>query len=454
MQVKFDKTDAVSGVLTINLVEADYAAQTKKSLNEFCKKAKMPGFRPGMVPMGLAKKMYGTEAKAQAVNEVLSTALTNYIRDEKLPILGEPISNEAQKPQPIETATDFEFIFDIALAPEMTVELSSQDKVAYYDIQVSDEMVQQQVEAFAQRGGHNENVNDYQDRDIVRGTLTELDAKGHKKRGGLVVEAASVMPTYFKNDEQKALFAAAKPGEAIVFNPTTAYDGHATELASLLKVEKEEVEQHSGDFSLKVEEISRYVSAPVDQALFDQVYGEGIVKSEEEFRAKIKEGMAQQFVGDSDYKFLVDVRKHIEEKVGAVQFPEAILRRFMWEQNKDREGFTEEKFNEEFPKSLDELKWHLIREQLVEQNQVKVEQADVKAAALEATRFQFMQYGINNIPDEYLEQYAEEMMKKRDQVNNLVDHVINRKLTLALKNIVTLEHKSVSTEEFSKAVAE
>lgn len=454
MNIKFDKTDAVSGVLTINLVEADYAAQVKKSLNEFCKKAKMPGFRPGMVPMGLAKKMYGTEAKAQAVNNVLSDALMGYIRDYKLPILGEPMNNEAQQPQDIENGSEFEFIFDIALAPEFQVALDSKDTVAYYDIQVSDEMIQQQVDAFAQRGGHNENVDSYQDRDIVRGTLTELDAKGHKKRNGLVVEAASVMPTYFKNDEQKALFAEAKQGGEVIFNPTTAYDGNATELASLLKVEKETVESHTGDFKLEVEEISRYVAAPVDQALFDQIYGEGTVKSEEEFRLKIKEGIQQQFSADSDYMFLQTVRKHIEEKVGTLQFPEAILRRFMWEQNKEREGFTEEKFNEEFPKSLDELRWHLIREQLVEQNQVKVDDADVKAAALEATRFQFMQYGINNIPDEYLEQYAQEMLKKRDQVNNLVDHVINRKLTLALKNVVTLDHKSVTTDEFSALVKE
>ena len=452
MNVKFDKTDAVSGVLTINLTEADYAAQVKKSLNEFCKKAKMPGFRPGMVPMGLAKKMYGTEAKAQAVNTVLSDSLMNYIRDNKLPILGEPMTNEAQQPQDIENGTEFEFVFDLALAPEFQVELSSSDTVAYYDIQVSDEMIQQQVDAFAQRGGHNESVDSYQDRDIVRGTLTELDAKGHKKRGGLVIESASVMPTYFQNDDQKAIFASAQKGGEVVFNPTTAYDANATELASLLKVEKETVGEHTGDFKLEVEEISRYVAASIDQALFDQVYGEGTVKSEEEFRLKIKEGMQQQFSGDSDYKFLQDVRAYLDQKIGALQFPEAILKRFMWEQNKDREGFTEEKFNEEFPKSIDELRWHLTREQLVEQQQIKVEQADVKAAAIEATRFQFMQYGLQNIPEEYLEQYADEMLKKRDQVNNLVDHVINRKLTLALKNVVTLEHKSVTTEEFSQMV--
>ena len=202
MNIKFDKTDAVSGVLTLSIQAADYAPKAKKALNDFCKNAKMPGFRPGMVPMGLAKKMYGTEAKAKAVNDTLSEALTAYIRDEKLPILGEPLSNENQKPQPIETTDDFEFLFDIALAPEFKVELTSKDKVPYYDIQVSDEMIQQQVDSFAQRSGHNESVETYADRDIVRGTLTELDAKGHKKRNGLVVEEASVMPAYFKADDQ------------------------------------------------------------------------------------------------------------------------------------------------------------------------------------------------------------------------------------------------------------
>lgn len=450
MNIKFDKTDAVSGVLTLSIQAADYAPKAKKALNDFCKNAKMPGFRPGMVPMGLAKKMYGTEAKAKAVNDTLSEALTAYIRDEKLPILGEPLSNENQKPQPIETTDDFEFLFDIALAPEFKVELTSKDKVPYYDIQVSDEMIQQQVDSFAQRSGHNESVETYADRDIVRGTLTELDAKGHKKRNGLVVEEASVMPAYFKADDQKALFNEAKVKGEVIFNPTTAYEANATELASLFKIDKEQVTAHTGNFRLDITEISRYTAAPVDQALFDQIYGPGTVKSEEEFRQKIKEGIQAQFQGDSDYKFLQDVRAYIDKKIGDLQFPEAILKRFMWETNKDREGFTEEKFNEEFPKSILELKWHLQREQLVEQNQIKVEDADVKAAAIEATRYQFMQYGINNIPDEYLENYAQEMLKKRDQVNNLVDHVINRKLTLALKSLLNLQHKSVTTDEFSK----
>lgn len=450
MNVKFEKTDAVNGVLTLSIQAADYADKAKKALNNFCKNAKMPGFRPGMVPKSLAQKMYGTDAKAKALNEVLGEALTNYIQENKLPVLGEPMTSESQKPMPVETTEDFEFVFDIALAPEFKVELDSKDTVAYYDIKVSDEMVQQQVESFAQRNGHNEKVDTYADRDILRGNLVELDAKGNKKRNGLVVEQASVMPSFFKNDEQKKLFEGTQLNTPVVFNPTTAYDGNETELASLLKVDKEQVAEHAGDFKLEVLEISRYVAAPIDQKLFDQIYGEGTVKSEEEFRAKIKEGISAQFQNDSDYKFLQDARAYIDNKVGEVQFPEALLKRFMWEQNKDREGFTEEKLDEEFPKSIQELKWHLMREQLVEQNQIKVEDADVKAAAIEATRFQFMQYGINNIPDEYLENYAQEMLKKREQVNNLVDHVINRKLTIALKNVVNLDHKSVTTEEFQE----
>ena len=447
MDITLKKVGNVSAEITVKMEKADYEANVKAALKKFCAKAQMPGFRPGHVPMGLANKMYGTQAKAEEVNKLLSDSLMNYIRENKVNMLGEPLASEKQQPQDIEKQEEFEFVFDIALAPEFTASLSAEDKVKFYDIQVSDEQVEEQVKQIAARGGHNENVNEYQDRDLLRGILAELDEAGSPKEGGLQIESAALMPVYFKDEAQKAIFANAKVNDVITFNPAKAYENNETELAALLKVQKEEVSGYAGDFSFQVNEISRYVPAELNQELFDQVYGEGTVKSEEEFRGKIKEQLAQQHEADSDYKFLLDVRQFLMEKVGNLEFPDELLKRIMKQNNKDKdESFVEENY----AKSIEELKWHLIKEQLVAANGIKVNDDDVKAMAITATRFQFAQYGMTNIPDEYLEQYAKEMLKKPEQVNGLVERCIENKLTAALKNVVTLEHESVTLADFQK----
>lgn len=447
MNISLEKASNVSAVITVKMEKADYADPVKKALKNFCQKAQMPGFRPGKVPMGLVQKMYGKQVKAEEVNKLLSDKLFEYIKENNINMLGEPLPSEKQQTQDIATQDEFEFVFDIALAPEFEVSLTDADTVDYYDIEVSDEQVEQQVKSFAGRAGHPESVESYEDRDIVRGILAELGEDGMPKEGGIQVENASVMPTYFKNEEQKALFQTAKKNDVLTFNPSKAYEGSDAETASLLKIKKEEVAEHSGDFSLQIEEISRFVPAEINQELFDSIYGKDTVKSEEEFRTKIKEGMTAQYVNDSDYKFLLDVRAYLEKKVGDLEFPDELLKKIMKANNPDKEeSFVEENY----AKSVEELKWHLIKEQLVKAYEIKVDDKDVKATAIEAARFQFAQYGMNNIPDEYLENYATEMLKKKEQVNALVERCIDTKLTAALKPVVKLAHKSVSVEDFNK----
>lgn len=447
MNISLEKVSNVSAVLTVNMEKADYEENLKKALKSLSQKAQMPGFRPGKVPMGLIKKMYGGQAKADEVNKLLNEKLFEYINENKVNMLGEPLTNEKQQPQDIEAQDNFEFIFDIALAPEFKVEATAEDHVDYYDIEVSEEQIDEQVKAITNRAGHPEAVENYEDRDILRGILAELDENGQPAENGIQVENASLMPAYFKNDEQKKVFENARKNDVLVFNVSAAYENNETEIASLLKIKKEEVAQHTGNFSFQVEEISRFVPAELNQELFDQVFGEGTVKSEDEFRAKVKENIGIQHTADSDYKFLLDVRAHFEQKVGDLQFPDDLLKRIMKANNKDKD----EKFVEDnYAKSIEELKWHLIKEQLVKANNIKVDDSDLKAQAIQATRFQFAQYGLNNIPDEYLEQYASEMLKKKEQVNALIERCIDVKLTESLKGIVTLNHKNISVDDFRK----
>ena len=277
--------------------------------------------------------------------------------------------------------------------------------------------------------------------------LAELDENGSTKESGIQVEGAVMMPSYMKNDAQKAIFNGAKVNDVLVFNPSEAYEGSEAEIASLLKIEKEKAADVKSNFSFQVEEITRFVEGELTQEIFDQVYGEGNVKSVDEFRARIKESVAAQFVADTDYKFLIDVRNYLMNKIGKLEFPDALLKRIMLLNNEEKgEAFV----NENYDKSIEELTWHLIKEQLVKANDVKVEQQDVVAMAKEATRAQFAQYGMMNVPDDLLENYAKEMLKKKETVDGLVNRVVEAKLAGALKGKVTLNEKNVSVEEFNK----
>lgn len=448
MNVSLQNIDKVSALLTVKLEKADYQERVDKALKHLRQKAQMPGFRPGMVPMGLVKKMYGKSVLAEEVNKLLSETVYKYIQDNKVNILGEPLPNEEKQPAiDFYTMEDFEFLFDIALAPEFKVEVSKDDKVDYYDIEVTDEMVNNQVKAYTQRNGKYEQVETYAENDLLKGLLAELDEEGNTKEGGIQVEGAVMMPAYMKNDEQKAIFANAKVNDVLVFNPHTAWDGNPAELASLLKIDKEAAAEMKSNFSYQVEEITRFVEGELNQDIFDQVFGEGNVKTEEEFRAKVKEVIANQFVADSDYKFLIDLRKVLTDKIGKLEFPDALLKRIMRLNNPDKD----EKFVEDnYDKSIEELTWHLIKEQLVKANDIKVEQKDIADMAKEATRAQFAQYGMLSVPDEILENYSKEMLKKKESVEGLVNRVVETKLATALKPQVTLENKAISAVDFNK----
>ena len=384
MNVSLQNIDKVSGLLTVELEKADYQEKVDKSLKTFRQKAQIPGFRKGMVPMSLVKKMYGKSVIAEEVNKLLSEKVYDYIKNNNVNMLGEPLPNE-EKQQVIDfdTMEEFEFVFDIALAPEFKAEVSNTDKVDYYTIEVTDEMVDNQVKAYTQRNGKYDQVSAYEDNDMLKGLIAELDENGNTKEGGIQVEGAVLMPSYMKNDDQKAIFANAKVNDVLVFNPNAAYDGHDAEIASLLKIEKEAAAEMKSNFSFQVEEITRFVPGDLNQELFDQVFGKDAVKTEEEFRAKVKEGIAAQFVADSDYKFLIDARKMLMEKVGKLEFPDALLKRIMLLNNKEK---GEEFVAENYEKSVEELTWHLIKEQLVKDNEIKVEQEDVINMAKDATK--------------------------------------------------------------------
>ena len=453
MNISFEAPDKINGLMTITLETADYQPEVEKTLKDYRKRANIPGFRPGQAPMGMIKRQFGPSVKVEAINKMLGEKLYEYVRENKIQMLGEPLPSDKQEQLDFESDQPLTFKFDIAVAPEFEAKLSGKDKVPYYNITVDDKLIDQQVEMYQSRSGHYEKVENFdaEQRDMLKGDLRELDAKGNVKEGGITVADAVLMPQYIKVDDQKKLFDGAKLGDIITWNPRKAYPESDVEVSSLLKIQKEEVKDHEGDFTFQVTEISRYVKAEINQELFDQTFGEGTVKSEKEFRQKIADIISQQFKADSDYKFLLDVRAHMEKKVGKLEFPEALLKRVMLNNNKDKgEDFVEKNFEA----SIKELGWHMIKEQLVAAQEIKVEDADLKNVAKEAARAQFAQYGMSNVPDEYLDNYAAEMLKKRENVDGLVDRAVDVKLTAALKNVVKLEEKDITLEDFQKMLQE
>ena len=447
MKISFENPDKVNGLLTLTVETADFQERVNKTLKDYRKKANVPGFRPGMVPMGMIKKQFGEAVKAEEINKLIGEEIYKYVNDNKIKMLGEPMASESQVPVDLSKDAPYEFKFDIAVAPEFKVELSDKDTVDFYTIKVDDDLVNRQIDMFASRAGHYDKVEEYQANDMLKGDIRELDENGNTKEGGITVEGAVLMPEYIKVEDQKKLFDGAKLGDIITFNPKKAYPESDVEISSLLKVKKEEVAELTSDFSFQITEISRFVKSEINQELFDSVYGKDEVKDEKAFREKIAEGLSAQLVNDSDYKFLVDVRKYLENKVGELTFPDALLKKIMLNNNKDKgEKFVEENYAQ----SIKELTWHLIREQLVEANGIKIDDNDIKETAKEAARAQFAQYGMTNIPEEYIDNYANDMLKKREYVDSLVDRSIDRKLTAVLKNVVKLEQKEATLDEFNE----
>jgi trigger factor len=451
MNISFENADKINGLMTITIEQADYEEKVDKTLKEYRKKANFPGFRPGMVPMGMIKKQFGTQVKVDEINRLLGEKLTDYLHQNNIQMLGEPLPSEKQGPLDLSGDGPFTFVFDIAVAPEFKAELTAKDKIDYYKIKVDDKLVDDQVQMYAQQNGEFQKAETFSGNDTLTGDLRQLDEQGNTLEGGITTEGGMVMPAYIKVDDQRKLFDGCKPGDIITFNPKKAYPDNDAEVAALLKVDKEQVKDLTSDFSYQVTEIRHYQPAEVGQQLFDRVFGEGACKDEKEFRQKIAEAIEPQLTSNSDYKFLMDVRQYLENKVGDVQFPEALLKRVMLNNNKDKGADFVEK---NFEGSIRELKWHLIKEQIVAANNVKVEDADVKAVAKDAIRQQFAQYGMSNVPDDVLENYAAEQMKKRENIDNFVDRAVDIKLMEVVKNVVKLNEKSVTLAEFNKLMQE
>ena len=452
MKVTLNKTNNVNGIIAIELEKPDYQNNVDKSLNQFRHKANIPGFRQGKVPKGIIQKMYGKSILAEEINKLVSNELYKYIKDNNLNILGEPLPNEEeQKTINFDKDEKFEFKFDIALAPEFELSLNKKDKLTYYNVKLEDDLLAKQYDAYKQNYGTYKKVDsEALDTDLIKGKITEID-NGEPKENLLEIENGIIMPSYIKDEETKKKFVGAKVGDSIVFNPKTAYDNNVAEIASLLQISKDDVKEVNSDFTFEIQEITRYQEAEMNQELFDKVLGEGVVSSEEDFKSKVAEMLSNQFRPATDNLFMKSARKLILEKLKDIEFPDAFLKRWLLVAN---EKNTEESIETDYPKIAEDLKFHLSKEKIVKEQDIKIENTDVEAFAAEVAKAQFAQYGMSNVPADIFENYVKRMLDDQNTVRNMYDQVVENKVMDWLKQTVKVNEKNISSKDFEKLVSE
>lgn len=438
--------DQNNAVLTVQIEKADYSANVEKTLRDYRKKANIPGFRPGMVPMGLMYKMYGKAIKADEINKVAADALNKYITENEINLLGEPLPSEDFKPyDDFDQREEFEFPFEIGIAPEFEVEFDKKDKVKYYEVTADNTMIDNQVKSYTSRYGRYTQEEIVEERDMVKGEVAELE-NAEANADGIQLSDAVLTPAYLKDENQKIMFVGAKKGDVIVFNPATAFDND-TELASFLKLKRDDVKDITSDFSFTITGITRYHESEINQELFDKVFGEGTVTSEEEFRAKIASNIEYDLKRDTDYKFGIDAREMMLKKFENLSFPDAFLKRWLLGENKN---MTAETLEADYPKMIEDLKWQLISNKIAKNNDIKIENEDIEEYARNIARSQFAQYGMIGLDDSILDNYAKDMLKKEETVKSIYSRVFDNKVIEIVKNNVKLDSKKISIEEFNK----
>ena len=445
MNVTINKIDAVNATITVSLEEKDYQDKVKKTLREINMTRPEPGFRPGKVPAGLIQKKYGKAVKYDVVNKEVTDALYNYIKDNEIQVLGNPMP--ATKEEFDLEAVDFTFTFNVGIAPEIDTHVNKDLTVPYYTIEVSDEMVERQNEMYRNRFGAQVPGETVEPNALVKGVITELNEEGNVKEGGILNENGIVSPQYFKNDDQRAAFMDKKLGDVVKFNPWVACGESVVELSSMLNIDKADAEEAKGEFNFEIKEIIVLRQAELNQEFFDNAVGKDKAHNEEEYKEALKAMIAQQLASDSNYRFSIDAKEVIEKAVGEIELPDAILKDYLMTQD---EKFNAENIDEEYQKMRQDLVWQLIREAIAKQYQLKVEEQDILAVARMIAQSQFAQYGMTNLPDDVLDKYGRDIMNDPKSREHIVNQAVDMKLYHIIRENVTLEEKTVTVEQFNE----
>ena len=446
MNITRENITDLTALLKVKIEKADYEEKVEKVLKDYRKKATVKGFRPGMVPIGLVKKMYGGAVQLDEINKLVSDNIQKYLVDEKLEILGDPLpKTDEQERIDFNTQSDFTFSFELGLAPVFDLTLSKKNKVINYEISIDEKMRNDYLQNYTRRYGEFKKADISEEKDMLKGRIDALDERGNTMPEGLSAEDTALGIDIIKDEKIKKMFIGKGETEFIDFDLRKAFPNDI-EIAGLLKKQKDEVTGVEGKFRFTVKEISRFHPAEINQALFDRIYGEGVVNSEEEFKKRIEDEITMNLKQESDYKLSMDLKKLAIEKTG-FQLPDDFLKRWLLKVN---EKTTEEQVEKEFDSFRHDLKWQLIRNKVAKLNEVKITQEELQTEAENITRYQFRQYGLFYATDEQITNYAKETLKREDDAKRIADKILEEKVIRLVRELVKIEYKKVSIEGFNK----
>jgi trigger factor len=446
MNITRENIDDLNALLKVEITKADYEENVEKTLKDYRKKANIKGFRPGMVPIGVVKKMYGKAVKLDEINKLVSENIQKYLTDEKIEVLGDPLPrNDEHEQINFETQEDFVFSFELGLAPKFELPLSKKNKVTYYDLEIDDKMRNDYISSYTRRFGEFRKTDISNDTDMLKGNIEAIDENGISVPEGLAAENTALTISVIKDEEIKKLFVEKKAGDSIDFDLRKALPNDY-EIAGILRKQKDEVADVNGNFRYTIVEINRFVPAEVNPELFDKIYGEGIVKSEEEFNAKIEEEIAKNLKRESEYKLMLDIKALVLEKT-EFALPEEFLKKWLLKVN---DKTTPEQIEQEFDNFRKDLRWQIIRNKVARDNEIKITEEELHTEAMNITRYQFQQYGLFYATDDQIHNYAHEMLKREEDAKRIADKILEEKAIEKLREVVKLENKTLSVEEFNK----
>ena len=435
MKVEQVKVNDLAFELIVKIEKADAQDKKKKALNEYRKKAEIRGFRKGMAPMSLIEKMHGVQALVESVNQMISEAINNHIEENKLNILGEPLPNEEkQKSIDWENDESYEFVFDIALAPKVEFTLDSNDKIVLYNVTVSDEAKKTYKSNMLKQCGKLENTDEVKEEDFIIADLEQGETK---------IEGTYITLRQIENKTNKKKFIGKKPGESFEVDVHKTFSNE-TDRAALLKVKKEELATVEPMWKVTIKEVKTFVEAEQNQDLYDRIFGEGNVKSEAEFDAKIEERLAQEYKQEADFRFVLDAREYLLNKTN-IELPEEFMKKWLFTINEGK--FTMEDIEKDFALFCKDFRWQMISQYIMREQKMEITREEVLAVAKQMAKYQFAMYGLNDVPQEQLDHYAESILANEKEGRRIVEKTEQDKVIGYVKSVVTLEEKAISIED-------
>jgi trigger factor len=451
MNVTIEQKDALNATIAVNLSSADYASEIDQKLKTYQKKSNIPGFRPGAAPKSMIEKMFGNTVLLEAVNAAASKGLFDYIDNEKLNILGQPVLTDDSKIDTLSKTADYTFKFDIGLAPQFDLNISDKDVFTRYEVAITDEMINDEVERMQRRFGTLTEEAIVTEADIVYTKMNELDENGNAIEGGVSNDSVPVLISSIKNEAIKNEFLGAAKGKSFDVNVFDLFDNHETEISHALGINKLTVGDISKNFKVTINEIKRNGLAEINKELFDKAYSDGSVNTLDELKERLKTELQAYFGGQADHLFEHELTDSLVAKQNIV-LPDAFLKRWLMDRHADK--FTTENVDHNYEHEAQYLRNHLFEEKVLSDAGVKVEEADIKAAALNYTRSMFGAYGNSGLNDELLESIVGPSLQKEDYRSKMINLAVSQKVREVLKSKVSVATQEVSSEEFFKIVAE